>query len=189
MSIDLQLRTEANTYVPYEYLTITIDKAMQPVYQDTLRAFGWQTESVKDGRTFRHPLPFIFLKRRQQTKLTLKRDNRLSDRAATAKNQENALDRLAAVAYFERTKTRSARLGAVALGLLGCIPLAVSVFMMTAATVVAAPAIVVGALGILLWGAAAGAYRALARRRAGRVVPLIDEQYQNLYRGLGGQSA
>ncbi len=181
MTMQTESKIQSNTYVPYEYMTITIDKTMQPVYQDTLSAFGWEVESIKDGRRTYHPLPFIFLKRRQQTTITLKRNRRLANRASVITMQEKVELSLDKIARLERSKKRSGAIAGAALGVLGCVPLATSVFMITAATTVAVPAVMVGVVGIALWVGAGASYHFLNRRRIEKVRPLIDDEFNNLY--------
>jgi hypothetical protein len=114
--------TQSNTdFTAYEYLTIQVDRELEPLYKDTYRNFGWIIEGY--GSALPNP---------STVTIKLKRDRRFSNRQAVLEQQRKAENALASITSLEHSKQNSAVIAAISGGIIGSAFLAGSVFAITA---------------------------------------------------------
>jgi hypothetical protein len=168
--------TQSNTdFTAYEYLTIQVDRELEPLYKDTYRNFGWIIEGY--GSALPNP---------STVTIKLKRDRRFSNRQAVLEQQRKAENALASITSLEHSKQNSAVIAAISGGIIGSAFLAGSVFAITAEMwLLGVP---LGLVGLV--GRAAGwfAYGRVKAKQTAKVNPLIDREYETVY-AAGEQAA
>ncbi|WP_263092119.1 hypothetical protein [Curtobacterium sp. RIT-PI-V] len=173
--------TLTNTATPaattYDYCTVDVPRGKDALYADTYRNFGWTSDgSDRTGA----------LNRRRT--LGLRRDR--ADRSVELTElQQNAEAALATIDSLERSRTTAASVVAYALGAIGSVLLAASVFAMQ--DTVAVPDLLggldpvtvflVGAGGLVNWAIAPVAFQLVRAARTKRIRPAVDRQFDVVY--------
>lgn len=166
-------RSERN-FVAYEYTTLQVQRNELQEYKDCYRNFGWLPVEEAIG------LSGIVL-------LKLKRDRMLKNHAELGNLQRQAEAAFSAIGKLERTKTERASMVALGTGVLGTAFMAGSVFAVVAGNIPLC--VVVGIPGLVGWGAAYLLYRKIMKSQIAQVSPLIDQQYEEIYRACEQASA
>lgn len=165
---------QAEPFVSYEYAQVSAPKNLEPLYTDAYRSFGWTVEATDGGGA-------------QSVRIDLKRDREIRSRSVIQELQRKAEGALARITQLERSRKTVPTMVGIVLGLLGCVPLAISVFMITggAAGLVSTG---LGAIGLLLWVAGFLSYRAVKSGRASRIDAGIARE-QDVIATAGQQAA
>lgn len=156
-------------FMAYEYTTIRVPRDRESVYADSYRNFGWLTDTTETG------LPGA-----TTVTLKLKRDRRVKNRPLVLELQHQSEAALTRIAALERSTSAAAVGTAVGIGIIGTSFVAGSVFSLQADLLVLS--IVLGAIGLFGWLAGYLAHGRVQASRRARVAPLIEEQYDVVYR-------
>ncbi|MCI2956867.1 hypothetical protein MN032_04105 [Agromyces atrinae] len=156
-------------FVAFEYATIRAPRALESLYADTYRGFGWTIEAVES----------VAATWPTHVTLRLKRDRGIRNRALVAELQRTAEKSLASVTRLERSASLRAVATATAFGILGSGALAGSIFSMDGGLL--AVGIVLGTVGLLLWLGGYIGHTVVRNRRAAAVAPLIDREHDALF--------
>jgi len=154
--------------VSYEYTTVRVEQDKESLYREVYEGFGW----VFDG--YVPPA-----RRGKPVTLELKRDRRIRNRAVVAELQRTAEEALASIERLERSKTAKATIVACSAGLAGAAFFAGSVFSLNAGFILLF--LYLGFHGVLLWAAPHFLYKRFRKRKAAKVAPLIDREYEVLH--------
>ncbi|MFJ4221785.1 hypothetical protein [Curtobacterium luteum] len=173
----MTIQQTAPTATTFDYRTVQIPKGKDALYQDTFRNFGWEP----DGSS--NTVPGTS---RRSIGLRRRRDLRSVE---VNELQQNAETALAHIEDLERSRNTAATVVAYALGVIGCVFLAYSVFatqdtmsvpsMFTDAN--AFTVFSVGAGGLLNWALAPVAFHLIRAARTKQLRPRIDRQYDVVY--------
>ncbi|WP_051208969.1 hypothetical protein [Propionicicella superfundia] len=155
-------------YIGYEYATVTADRDLEPLYEDTYRSFGWIVENATTT------VPNV-----NAVALKLKRDRRVRNRPLINELQRTAENALACIRALEKSRTATATGVALGIGIAGSAFLAGSVFAIEAGLWLLS--IPLGAIGLLGWLAAYLAHGRVKVRKTAQTAPLIDQQYEIVY--------
>ncbi|ROP66473.1 hypothetical protein [Curtobacterium sp. ZW137] len=164
----------AGTYVPYEYTRVSVPKNKVTLYRDTYRNFGWE------GGTAERPRPGS-----ATTEIEFKRNRDIRNRDEVIDLQRKAQGALETITGLERSRTMVASVLAYLIGIVGAAFLGLSVFATQSDVNVPAivenaagmPAVISGAIGIVLWVVAPLVYLGARAWRSARVQPQIDRQF------------
>ncbi|MFF0817193.1 hypothetical protein ACFYVR_18845 [Rhodococcus sp. NPDC003318] len=171
-----------NTFVAYDYATEHVPHAVESIYRDTYEGFGWKTESVESPRAIR-PLPLLPAIRPDRVTLKFKRDQRIGNSPMVQEMQKKADDSLAAIGRMERQKNLAPRIVSAALGVIGAVFLALSMFLGPAGGL----AIAVGAVGLATWIGGCAAYFGVKAHRRSVLAPRIQHE-KDIIRSVGEQA-
>lgn len=160
------------SFTAREYATVRIPARHEQLHRDTYRAFGWTVEA------WRGPAA-SFVPATSTSILKLTRDRALRGRQALGEFQRQAEGALLRIDALERSRSVRATLVAVILGLVGAAFLAGSVLLLDSGPSIVAVGLGINGLG--LWALAWPASRLTAARRAKRVAPLLDREYDTVY--------
>ncbi|NTW40347.1 MAG: hypothetical protein HGA44_10750 [Cellulomonadaceae bacterium] len=155
-------------FVAYEYTTIRVGRDLEPLYRDAYTSFGWAVDGYG-------PTPPNVA----SVTLRLKRDRRMTNRAALLELQRTCENALRSIANLERAKNTAAMAWALGLGIVGSGLIAASV-LATAADLIAV-SIPLGVLGLVGWLAGYVVHGRVQASRTTRLAPLIDRQYDVVY--------
>jgi hypothetical protein len=169
--------TKPRTATTFDYCTVDVPRGKEALYADVYRNFGWAPDGT-DG--------LVGPGRRRG--LRLRRDRAVRS-VEVAELQQNAEAALANITALERSRTTAATVVAYALGGIGSVLLAGSVFAMQDG--VAVPDLLsgldpvtiflIGAGGLINWAVAPVAFQLLRAARSKRIRPAIDRQYDVVY--------
>lgn len=123
------------------------------------------------------PLPLLPGIRSHTVTLSFQRDRNIRERPQIQELQREVDTSLASVARMERSKKSFAGRIATALGVVGAAFLAASVMM----GAVSVEAIVIGAIGLVAWAAAAIAYFGIKASRTVKLDALIDREQNRIF--------
>jgi hypothetical protein len=150
----------------FDYMKVTVEDDLCSQYMDGYASFGWKPdENLPDERSG------------GRITLHFKRNRSILNKTELTRLQRHYEACMEEIAALEASKSSVPTMAALSLGLLGCAFMAGSVFAVTAETPVIWLTAVLGAPGLALWGAAYFGYKVVKRRRAEKVLPLIDAKY------------
>lgn len=165
----------ADGFVAYEYTKVQAPHGLEALYLDTYRSFGWVLDDTASGGSA------------GTVTLSLKRDRSIRNRPMVQELQRKAVASLGNISRWERSKTSVPTTIAITLGVLGCIPLAGAVFMITGAAARFLSTLL-GIIGLVMWGAGAALYLRLKRTRTINLDARIDKE-QDIVFDAGAQAA
>jgi hypothetical protein len=154
----------------YDYLKVTVESTLCSQYIDGYASFGWQPDENLSPE-----------KSGGKTTLYLKRRRSILNKTELTRLQRHYESCMEEISALEASKTSVPTIAALSCGLIGCAFMAGSVFAVTAETPVIWLTVLLGIPGIALWVAAYFGYKLVKRRRAARVLPLIDAKYDEAY--------
>ena len=159
---------KGNGFIGYEYMEVAADRQMEAVYADSYPSFGWRLDACT---------PCV----QGLTRVTMKfkRDRKIRNKAELTRLQRQFESGAAEIAALEKSKTLGASAAAFLIGIVGTAFMAGSVFsylagMLPLCILLAVPA-------FAGWILPTFCYAGLRRRRAAKVGPLIDRQYETIY--------
>ncbi|AXK44732.1 hypothetical protein [Brachybacterium saurashtrense] len=167
-----------------EHTTVRAPKPLEQLYRDAYAGFGWSVRSVSERPPLR-PLPLLPAFRARSVTLDMARDRRLHSRPVVQELQHAAETSLAEIARLDRsTRVLPATL-AGALGVLGAVFLALSMFTME--PTIGPASVLFGALGLAAWAAGALSHVPVTRRVRARIAPRLAAA-EDLLGDIAGQA-
>lgn len=161
----------------FDYCTVDVPRGKDALYADTYRNFGWTPDG--SDHTVGPTRPRV---------LGLRRDRAVRSVELT-ELQQNAETALATIDALERSRTTAARVVAYALGAVGSVLLACSVF--ATQDTVAVPDLLgglepvavflIGTGGLVNWAIAPVAFQLVRAARTKRIGPAVDRQFDVVY--------
>lgn len=161
-----EVKTGQN-FIAYEYKTVAASRELASVYADCYPEFGWRLEDN------------TFSSYSNKVTLVFKRNRQLKNKPEVNKLQRQFEEGVDNIAYMKKTKNSRAGATAIVVGLIGTAFLAGATFSYLASFIVAC--ILLAIPGFIGWGAAYLVYQRMASKRSAEIVPLIDQEYDNLY--------
>ena len=154
----------------FDYMKAAVEDDLCSQYMDGYASFGWKPdENLPNERSG------------GKATLHFKRSRSVLNKTELTRLQRHYEACMEEIAALEASKSSAPAIAALSCGLAGCVFLAGSVFAVTAEEPVIWLTVLLGAPGLALWGAACFVYRAVKRRRAAKVLPLIDAKYDEAY--------
>ena len=163
------IKDEGN-FVGYEYKEIFAEQEKTSMYLDGYMNFGW----VADGNI----QPTRILGR---VSVKLKRDRKILNKAELTRLQRNFDACMKEIDELERSKTQSATIWALRIGLTGAAFMAGPVFAVTATPPLILLCVLLGIPACAGWVLPYFVFKRLVRRRTEKVMPLIEQKYDELY--------
>ena len=154
----------------YDYLKVTVEEDLCSQYMDGYTSFGWKMDENLTNE-----------KSGDKITLHMKRSRSILNKTELTRLQRHFESCMGEVAALEASKNSIPTIAALSCGLLGCVFLAGSVFAVTSQQPVIWLSALLGAPGLLLWAVTYPFSKAVKRRRTEKVLPLIDEKYDEAY--------
>ena len=161
---------EQDNYIGFDYLSITVKKDQEMLYEDGYLNFGWQLVKTIPGNH-----------QGTKTDMRFKRNRKIRNKAELTRLQREFDATIAGIDMLERSKITRAVNTAITIGMVGTAFMAGSVFAITAdapnvvlSTILAIPA-------FAGWISPYFCYRYMVQQRSRQIVPFIDEQKDLLY--------
>lgn len=150
----------------FDYLKITVEENLLSQYIDGYEKFGWNPdENVKPEKGM------------GKVTLHLKRNRHIINKTELIRLQKHYEACMNEISTLEASKNTVPAMVSLSCGLLGCGFMTGSVFAVTAEPPIIWLTVLLAIPGFLLWAAAYLGYKAVKNRRMQRVIPLIEEKY------------
>ena len=159
----------SENFVGYEYKEITTTREMESVYADGYPNFGWNLDDITPSAL---GLSVVNLK--------FKRDRKIKNKAELSRLQRQFEASIAEIDNLDRSKSSSAFIAAMTVGLIGTAFLAAATFAFIYAEMI--PLMIILAIpGFIGWGLPYMLYKSMKATKSKTVMPLIEQQYDVLY--------
>lgn len=157
-------------FVGYEYRDITVKRNLTSMYADGYQNFGW-TLDVQSGVTTSL----------SSSTLKFRRDRKIINKAELTRLQRQFDACVKDITALEESKTSSATMTSITLGLIGTAFMAGSVFAVTATPPNIFLCVLFGLPGFIGWLLPYYLYKSMRLKRTQQVEPLIDAKYDEIY--------
>jgi len=157
-------------YVGYDYKTVTTNSEKTSMYLDAYENFGWIPD---DSMTMAQVGNIVTLK--------LKRDRKILNKAELTRLQQHFEASMDEIITLENSKTLTATIYSIVVGLIGTAFLAGSVFAVTQEPPMIILCVLLGIPGILGWAIPYYLFKFFVKKRAGEVEPLIEQKYEEIH--------
>lgn len=158
------------SFTPCEYKEITVHSEKASLYLDCYESFGWRQDEN-----------FPPKESGEKITLKLKRDRRLVNKTELTRLQRHFEADMEEIDALERSKSGTAAAWALAVGLLGTIFMAGSVFAVTAEPPQLVLSIVLAVPAFAGWIAPYFVYRQAKLKKARQVEPFINAKMEEVY--------
>ena len=174
-------RQESAGYVGYEYREISVPRKYASLCLDSYPCFGWE-EDPNQGRPGRRRGPAIPAAPgpKEMETLCFRRARSISNKAELTRLQRNFDSCIAELRALERSKTTRAAAAALTAGVLGTAFMAGSTFAAVSTPPVVWLTILLAIPGFLGWILPYFLYRAMVRRKAAQIEPLMEQKYDEI---------
>lgn len=157
-------------YVGYEYKMVAADNGRASMYLDGYRSFGWEPDETVQSRQIGSVVT-----------LKLRRDRKILNKMELTRLQHHFEACMDEIAVLERSKTQTATIIALAVGMIGTALMAGSTFaviheppMVWLCVLLAIPAFIGWALPYFL-------FKSFVKKRSDQVELLIEQKYDEIY--------
>ncbi len=159
---------EKNNFIGYEYQDVTVKRSMASMYADSYQNFGWELDGTAE------PVGKL-----DSVTMKFKRDRKLRNKAELTRLQRNFDACITEILSLEAQKYIKASVVAYVIGIIGTAFMAGSVFAVTANRII--PCILLAIPAFIGWVLPYFCYRAIVKKKAAEVTPLIDQKYDEVY--------
>ena len=159
-----------NSFVGYEYKEISADSEKASMFLDGYMSFGWTAdENIQPSRVL------------GRVSIKLKRDRKIMNKAELTRLQRHFEACMSEIDEMEFSKTQSATIWAIAIGIIGAAFMAGSVFAVTAAPPMIALCVILGIPGFIGWALPYFVFKKMVQQRVEKITPLIEQKYDEIY--------
>jgi hypothetical protein len=164
-----EITKNSENFVAYEYKEVTTTRDMEGIYTDNYPSFGWQLDGIT---------PSVF--GLSTITIRFKRDRKIRNKAELSRLQRQFEAGIAEINNLEKSKTTSAFIVAMTVGLIGTALMAGATFAFIFAEMI--PLMIILAVpGFIGWIVPYFLYRKVSIKRSATVVSLIEKQYDDIY--------
>ena len=165
-----ELHKDGNNFVGYEYKEIVADSEKASMLLDGYMNFGWTPDdNIQPSRIL------------GRVSIKLKRDRKILNKAELPRLQRHFEACMSDIDTLEASKTQSATIWSICVGLVGTAFLAGSVFAVTAAPPLIALSVILGFPGIIGWILPYYVFKKMLQKRVEKISPLIEQKYDEIY--------
>lgn len=160
-------------YVGYEYKEKLVPKALASLYLDSYPCFGWEEDPNDTGYAPQ-------MSHTGHVTLRFRRERKICNKTELTRLQRSFDGCVAELQALERSKTGNATMWALIVGIVGTAFMAGSVFAITAPTPNIPLCILLAVPAFIGWIVPYFLYRRLMTKQTAKVVPLLEEKYDEL---------
>ena len=167
---------QQKNFVGYEYKELLTEDSRYSFLLDGYENFGWELdENLPENRVGRNPVS------QQKKVLRLKRNRKIVNKMELTRLERNFEACVNEIDKLEKEKTSIATVYALVLGMIGTAFMAGSTFGVTGEPPNYILCIILAVPGFLGWIFPYFLYRKVVGKQTDRVVPLIEEKYDEIY--------
>ncbi len=173
------IEKSSERYIGYEYMEIKADSRKVSMYIDGYSNFGWEQDeniTVQQNQT----IPQHYYKE-GKVLLCFKRDRKIMNKTELTRLQRNFEDCMNQIEELEKSKTNTAMMVSISIGIIGTMFMAGSTFAVTASPPIIWLCVLLAAPGLAGWILPCLIYKAMAAKRTKIVNPLIEDKYDEAY--------
>lgn len=173
--------SETREFVAYEYMSINVRADKEPLYVDCYENFGWElinNTALVDSNDY-----YInnSTNGSRHVNLKFKRDRKIKNKLELMNLQRKMEFSLEEINRLEKQPETLGIIWSLAIGLVGTIFMAGSVFAITANNPLYVVCVICGILGFIGWGFGYYMYLKVKKEKRRENTSLIEEQYNTLY--------
>ncbi len=157
-----------NKFVAYEYLSVPVKQSMETLYNDCFKSFGWVLENS-----------VLQISNLNSVVLKFKRDRKLKNMPELTELQRKCENALISIEHLEQSKTSTAMLYALIIGIVGISLLTGALFSFLAKLIPLF--ILLGAFGFTGCALSYFVFNKTVEKKTLEVNKLIDQQYESIY--------
>lgn len=157
-----------NSFIGYEYHSVTAARSMESVYADGYENFGWQREDAPSTAAGSGVVNMKF-----------KRDRKIRNKAELTRLQRQFDACVGEITALEKSQSTAASIAAFTIGLFGCAFLGGATFSYLAGRLVLM--VLLAIPGFLGWILPYFCYRSLLAKRSAKTAPLIEKKHDEIY--------
>jgi len=154
----------------FDYLKVTVEEKYGSQYMDSYQKFGWKMDENMQPE-----------KNMGKITLYMKRSRQIMNKVELTRLQRHYESCMQEIISLEASKDSVPTIVSISCGLAGCAFITGSVFAVTNMPPIIWLMVLLAIPGFLLWISAYFAYKAVQRRRIGKVNPLIEAKYDEAY--------
>lgn len=162
-----EIRKESTQFTGYEYKELSAAGEQAAFYLDCYESFGWQPEDRLGGGA--------------KGRLLLKRERKLVNKMELTRLQRHFEACMDEIRALERSKTSTAAIWAIAVGLAGTAFLAGATFAAVHVPPLYLLCAILAVPGFIGWVLPYFLYRKLAAKRAAVVAELVEQKHDEIY--------
>jgi len=157
-------------YIGYDYLTVTADSEKASMHLDAYKSLGWLMDDSMPVKQFGLTVT-----------MKLKRDRKILNKAELTRLQHHFEACLDEIASLENSKTKTATIYSIVIGIIGTAFMAGSVFAVTNEPPLILLCIILGIPGVVGWAFPYRMFKYFTKKRSVEVSPLIEQKYDEIY--------
>lgn len=178
-----QARKSGSGYIGYEYREITASKEYISICMDSYPCFGWEPDPnrgmAEEGISSAARVKKI--DHADKKRLYFRRNRNISNKAELTRLQRNFDSCIHEIEELNRSKTTTALMAALFVGILGTAFMTGSVFAVVAEPPIIWLTILLAVPGFAGWILPYFLYRMLVRKKEAEINPLIEQKYDEIY--------
>ena len=163
-----EITKNSENFVGYEYKEVIVTREMEGVYADGYPSFGWKLDGITPSIGF------------STVSMKFKRDRKIKNKAELSRLQRQFEAGISEIGSLERSKTTSAFISAMTIGLIGTAFLAGATFAFLYGGLIVLM-VALSVPGFAGWLLPYMFYKKLTVKRNAAVMPLIENQYDAIY--------
>lgn len=165
-----EIKKDGKNFVGYEYKEIFADQDKASMYLDGYLSFGWIPDgNIQSSKTM------------GKVSVRLKRDRKILNKAELTRLQRHFDACMNELGEMEKSKTQSATIYAITIGIAGTGFLAGSVFAITATTPLILLSIILGIPGCIGCILPCFVFKSQASKRVEKITSLVEQKYDEIY--------
>lgn len=164
-------------FMGYEYKEVIADKSRVSFLLDGYENFGWEA----DERIDEYDRKSKNLRKQNEVILQLKRNRKIINKMELTRLQRNFESCVREIEMLEKSKTQAATMYALIIAMAGTAFMAGATFAVTAQPPQVILCILLAIPGFTGWILPCFVYRKVVRERTGKITPLIEEKYDEIY--------
>jgi len=168
-------------YVGYDYKTVAVPHDKVSLYLDAYENFGWIMDDSIPPKEAKSMVTLPVIKIGGAVTLKLKRDRKILNKVELTRLQQHFEACMDEIAALENSKTKTATMYAIIIGLIGTVFLAGSVFAVTSEPPLILLCVILGIPGLIGWALPYQLFRLFTKKRAAEVAPLIEQKYDEIH--------
>ena len=167
---------DSHSFVGYEYKEVITNEEKLSFLIDGYKNFGWVVdENISHKVSVNKTNPYA------NVVLRLKRNRKIINKMELTRLQRNFESCMKEIDYLERSKTSTATMYAIIVGMIGTAFMAGSVFAVTATPPIIALSVVLAIPAFAGWISPYFVYKKVVRNRTEKVTPLIEAKQDEVY--------
>jgi Flp pilus assembly protein TadB len=165
-----EITKSGRDFVGYDYQEINVEQSKASLLIDGYLSFGWiLDENIQPSKVL------------GKVSIKFKRDRKISNKAELTRLQRHFEACMSEIDAMEKSKTQSAKMWSIIVGILGTAFMAGSTFAVTAHPPQIILCVILAVPGFIGWLLPLFLFRRMTRRNTERMTPMIEKKYDEIH--------